>query len=472
MAHHADDQAETVLMRLASGQRRHGLQGMKAFTNIPECWGIHGIDNSGQFEATAARMKRRSKSGLVPEFDPREQQTRQILASSPLLESGGVTIMRPLLKFRKQDLIDTCVAQNVAWVEDETNKDVWRTPRNAVRSQLSTNQLPRALRSESLVKLASYMESKNISLSKLADHLLKQCQISLFDLRSGTIVVRLPKHLDMDAISSVHFRDHDKWRTFVESLVIRKLALAVTPNEDISLNSLQSVTRAMFPNCAPPSKPNLNHLLKLTAADVQFRHVYSPQGGPSDAAKGNQHQPSSGLDPDFVWNLSRQPHRRSSEECQPSVTVITFPPSSPWSPWSLWDGRYWIRVLNSTDHALQVRPFRSEDLSAVRKSILSPRQKSSPRAKAKALDRVLTIAAPDKTRWTLPGIFKSSKDGIFLGKLFALPTLGKSGIFDLKDEDGVQKVSWQVRYKRVDSLITGYSGGKIDRSIVTSWEDP
>src|SRR5271167_2468385 len=43
LAHHGDDQYETVMMRLISGHGPLGLLGMKPNNRIPECYGIYSV---------------------------------------------------------------------------------------------------------------------------------------------------------------------------------------------------------------------------------------------------------------------------------------------------------------------------------------------------------------------------------------------------------------------------------------------
>lgn len=80
-AHHADDQAETVLMRLARGSGPAGLAGMARFSPAPWPGG------------------------------------------------EGLTLARPLLGLAKADLVAFCRAQGLPFVEDPTNADeTYRRP--------------------------------------------------------------------------------------------------------------------------------------------------------------------------------------------------------------------------------------------------------------------------------------------------------------------------------------------------------
>ncbi|KAG5456110.1 MAG: PP-loop family-domain-containing protein [Olpidium bornovanus] len=90
-AHHADDQAETVLYRFARGSLAiQGLAGMHPMAGVPV---------------------------RVP-------------------GSVGLRVVRPLLEYNKSRLIETCRAANIPWFEDTTNADL-RHARNNIRSFFS-----------------------------------------------------------------------------------------------------------------------------------------------------------------------------------------------------------------------------------------------------------------------------------------------------------------------------------------------
>jgi tRNA(Ile)-lysidine synthase len=78
-AHHADDQAETILFRLTRGSGLHGLTGMARQRTL---------------DSTAERT-----------------------------EEGFVMLARPLLEVRKQDLIAYCQTHAIAFVNDPTNSN-------------------------------------------------------------------------------------------------------------------------------------------------------------------------------------------------------------------------------------------------------------------------------------------------------------------------------------------------------------
>ncbi|KAG0644313.1 mitochondrial tRNA-lysidine synthetase [Tuber brumale] len=149
IAHHADDQAETVLMRLLAGSKVQGLAGMRAVAGIPECGDIFGADR--------------------------------------------VVVGRPLLGVGKGRLRATCLENDVHWFEDETNQDTTLTRRNAVRKLLSASpsRLPRALQSPSLVALALRAQVRNKSVKDQARMALKDCNLS-FDPATGSLQFQLP----------------------------------------------------------------------------------------------------------------------------------------------------------------------------------------------------------------------------------------------------------------------------------------
>lgn len=86
VAHHMDDQAETVLFRLVRGSNLAGMEGMQSISSLE-------------------------------------------------LDEGSITVIRPLLAFRKQEVICWLQSNNTSWKEDRTNQDN-AYARNAIRNQV------------------------------------------------------------------------------------------------------------------------------------------------------------------------------------------------------------------------------------------------------------------------------------------------------------------------------------------------
>lgn len=483
LAHHADDQAETALTRLSSGHKGISLRGMDPFTSIPECWGIHGVHKSGAHEIERCdRNNSALRVGHVYWDRPgREVDVR--LSSSPLIERGGIQVLRPLLEFCKQELIDTCQAHGVAWSEDATNKDTWRTPRNAIRYILGTSRLPEALTITSLVQLSSKMQMRSRDHRRLSRWLTKLCQILTLDLRSGSVTFRFPKCLlhEINVVAASQGGSHVS-ESLTVLLLVQSLVKLVTPYEDVPLRSLKRAVMAMFPDLVQEEHTHISESTNdttFTAAGVLFQRITLPWLN-NDARSSSVITPSGrtsenrDLDTDYAWRLTRERFRRVSADEEPEIRLnapneILFDgPVGDWSSWHLWDGRYWIRIKNSTNKSIKVRPFKKSDLQDIRTRIRQTARKS--------LKDVLGEAAPQKVRWTLPVIVYETQDDTSTGQVLALPTLGRTGMIDAEDKKGDNirdwQIEWEIRYKFVDLDAEGEHGAGMKPDTILSWEDP
>ena len=449
---------------------------MRSNGDIPECWGMHGVHQSGKWELAASRLRREEEKDPA---SPHAQNLRQILTQDDTFEKGGVKIFRPLLNFSKERLIETCRARDLAWEEDKTNKDTWRTPRNNVRELLLSTKLPQALQKNSMIQLAKKLRINIEEKKALVLLIVSCCEILLLDTRCGGLVVRLPRRISKDRRD---LRTAGALKVYLGNarlmalLLVQKIIQIVTPQEEISLQSLKQAAVSIFPEFTGEDTTADRSLqpTTFTGGGVQFQRLHSPLSAPrpelNEAISGNWKD----LDPVFVWKLTRQPFSKvlPTLTVQPSAnaesTAAANPPSwSSWSSWQLWDGRYWIRLLNHSCRPLTVRPFQPSDLAYLR-SILTPQR-------YKDFHRYLLLAAPGKVRWTLLAIAELGNDAFPIGRVFALPTLGRAGKFDVGEETGTNKVQWQVRYKYIQ---LGYRKsddgvGKINRnrSLITSWKD-
>ncbi|MGH8663692.1 MAG: tRNA lysidine(34) synthetase TilS, partial [Burkholderiales bacterium] len=124
LAHHRDDQAETLLLNLVRGSGVHGLAGMPA---------VRLLDGA--------------------------------LASAP---ASRVRLIRPLLAFARSDLLRYARSQRLRWIEDESNRDA-RFARNFLRLQvlpLLERRFPGA--HETLARSAAHLRDAAALLDELA----------------------------------------------------------------------------------------------------------------------------------------------------------------------------------------------------------------------------------------------------------------------------------------------------------------
>lgn len=399
------------MMRIVEGHRGAGLKGMLPVSDIPECWAIHGVHQSGAGEAaekTVAAMKiqesfqRLHSQPLLPNLRGKKLPPSRIdegaiktYRSSNLegkklpplrIEEGGVKIYRPFLDFDKERLRATCRASRVAWVEDETNQNPALTHRNAVRKLLQLGGLPKAIQKASLLALASRAHRSHEAQMMGAEGQFRLCMI---DTRIGVAMVRVNRRvIDCSRVPAMYLHRAVLRKQRQCALVVRRMMQMVTPVQAIPLGNVFSAVKALFPKRVDPT--SAEQTCKLTCGGVHFERVRShrkPARSPT-------------IDPEFVWILTRQPF--TAGRPSPILTFRRVIAPNKGSEFSLWDGRFWFRIVNRHSRPVVIRPFYPADLTLLRATL--------PKEQARDLDEALRVVAPGKLRWTLPVIAEAEEN--------------------------------------------------------------
>ncbi|KAL9062261.1 MAG: hypothetical protein Q9157_009079 [Trypethelium eluteriae] len=420
LAHHRDDQAETVLTRLTNGYNGNGLRGMVPVSDVPYCEGIYGAYQSGQ------------PTDIEPQTGGSAAGTYRRAIAVSGIESGGVKICRPLLSFSKDQLIATCKERGIRWFEDETNQDRTLTVRNAVRHLIRTDALPSALRTKSLLAVAAKVDGRVQTREGRVDTVFENSEYRL-DVQTGRLVIqRLPS-----LRSSFDAHGHQLRAELIDARkgylrhnairLLRRLISLVTPLVSVSLKDLERPLDLMFPELAD-EESDLLHQKSWTVAGVMGTKFWD-RGVSEDSAP--------------QWVLGRQPlspaHREMYtlkpplEKLNPAKGQIS---QLQRSEYVLWDGRYWIRLMGQGLDRYEIQPFILRDREAYLRKLPEPRQKWL----AEALRSYPKAMIP----MVLPAIVKVSgqADGQETREIVALPTLGS--------RLPTESIRWYCHYKHID----------------------
>ncbi|KFY38953.1 hypothetical protein V494_04159 [Pseudogymnoascus sp. VKM F-4513 (FW-928)] len=437
LAHHRDDQAETVLMRMINGHRKDGLCGMRLSGDIPECRGIYGVHQSGLDHHSAPASQRGFDGGTSLKrshySDPSDCTTSSM---GMRIESGGIKVYRPLLCFSKQELRDTCEANGMAWFEDKTNADPTLTMRNAIRHIYANNEVPVALQKPSILALAKRLqENRDRDIERRTSAFSQKVQILKFEPSVPYCSVYFePLDVGDNAkssteISSTEFEDASWW--------LRAVIQLISPVENIALGSLSTAVRRVFPELESQRDYNPASRRAFTVAGVMFEPAPSDIHDTLSASEKASAAPQ--LAANRHWIIRPQPFSRGKEPRLEFMPCQGMDQEAYWrddDSWKLFDGRFWIRILNLTPGKISLRPFQAQDVNKLKGTRFM--------AELEQREKLLLPLKASKFRYVLPAIV-AEVDG--MEQVVGLPTLG------IISRDFEKLVKYEVRYRGLDSWL-------------------
>lgn len=434
--------------------------GIPQVARIPECHGLYGVSESGDSFTL-------SGTGV----------------SKGLISTGGISICRPLLSFPKAQLLATCHEHGIPFVNDPTNFDPTLTPRNAIRSLLSENRLPRALAPPSILSLIKASQDLLKDSIDLSNEILRHCKLLDLNIASGTMIIRFPSHPSSaqpaDTIPPRRdTKDRDQRNRQIQAVTLRRITELISPfpENHFPLRSFVKFTEYTF-----PSPPSSLHALApkrqpFTLGGVMFQPFQGNLTRYRDAYDATIHENN-------TWFLSRQPfmrHRLPTLQIDIPVSPSTIngniihheqPHTNQhqrgryeyaYTPWTLWDNRYWFRFvltptvltetkdnneniisLHQSTIPVTIRPLQQSDLQHFRNHLLSSHSLSAttssgheqanqntkssgkkPNPLWTQLNEALSRESPVQSRFTIPVLFiqQQQMSGIE-EQLLALPTL-------------------------------------------------
>ncbi|KAL2840982.1 hypothetical protein BJY01DRAFT_15102 [Aspergillus pseudoustus] len=519
MGHHQDDNVETTIWRLASGAKgAAGLTGIPGLARIPECHGLWGVAESGRGISV-------SPGDLIADVAMGKKQEQQRHCHQEgnrnqiQIATGGIYISRPLLSFRKSSLIATCAENGVPFVDDPTNFDPTLTPRNAIRSMLSSDSLPRALTNPSILALIERAQERVKESYQLSDKILENgCRLLDVNFGSGAMTVQFsPSALNLfpSVVQGNQERKQEQEQPSQETLALalRRITEFISPfpENHWPLSSFANFTDRVFlppshMSSAFPESEKYDTLEPATASKaftvggVFFQPLPlspSPSSSLSSKTKG-EITPKNGL---TTWLLSCQPYfRNRAPILHLNLSLSTQPNKGPlYTPWTLWDNRFWIRAAAVPVHSnpeldpdhhqegrtqipIVIRPLQQADISVIRqvdaarkgarkeklelvfredgasaaRRVPEPEQRDEAKLDARAFLSKLSAVAPAQSRFTVPVLALEDADWKESRPL-VIPTM--DFLFpDLGINRKAWTIRWEWKYKLVDLKSLGLMG--------------
>lgn len=395
--HHEDDQVETLMLRLLRDKTLNPLsfRGMTMTSTVPAS---EESQPSGTF----------SYPCHSPDFWSSHSNCR--VPSRQESYEAGMQLHRPLLKYRKDQLIATCEYFKVPYVQDKSNFNPQLTPRNAIRNIRTHCKLPKALRREHLLNLCT---KANKIYTKMEEHahrfLINEVLHMHLDSETGVLVL---------CLKALRFPMTEAETQGFAFFMQRAISL-VSPLKDESMPSMldRDNTQQMYALCAPHTAQGWTEPKTLVYNQVVCERI--------QLASSYNH---------VTLSFARQPFPTRSI---PSLTQgFDLDASSSTtenglfhSQWILWDRRFWIRVHGGRAAVTEttVRPCSPSDLRIVKKLLKEA-------GRLEKFQHILRVYASGNIRYTLPVLVAS-------GKVIAFPTLHIS-------VDPITSLSWQVLYRQ------------------------